>query len=456
MNTSINLLVIEDKPADFRLIVRHLERHGLAARCHCVASLEELEAAVEQGGWDAVLPDYSVPKLDFQHTLGLLQSRYPDLPLILVSGSVGEERAVELLKLGVWDFVLKDNLTRLIPAIERSLREATDRRERKQAEAALRESEKQFRAMFEVASIGMAQADPQTGQWLRVNQKMCAITGYSADEMVRMHISEITHPEDRQKDRDVFQRVIRGEIPDYRLEKRYLRKDGTIAWVNVNVTVIRDVVGQATHLLAAIEDITERKQREEALVLAKDAAEAANRAKSEFLNNMSHELRTPLTAILGCSELLSTGNLSPAVQGEFLEMIQRSGQGLLGIINDVLDLARIEADRLPLEKTDCALRQILDDVMAMAKITAAKKGLSLQVVHGLPLPATLYTDATRLRQILINLVGNAVKFTERGEVRLTVRCSESSRGTAQLQFAVSDTGIGIPSVMLDEIFRPFV
>jgi signal transduction histidine kinase/DNA-binding response OmpR family regulator len=134
MSTCLNLLIVEDKPADFRLTVRHLEQYGLAARCHGVASLEELEAAMEQGGWDAVLSDYSVPGLDFQQTMQLLQARYPDLPLILVSGSIGEEKAVELLKQGVWDFVLKDRLARLVPAIERSLRDAAARREHKQAQ----------------------------------------------------------------------------------------------------------------------------------------------------------------------------------------------------------------------------------------------------------------------------------------------------------------------------------
>jgi len=137
--------------------------------------------------------------------------------------------------------------------------------ERYKAVEALRESEEQLRAMFEVASIGIAQADIRTGQWLRVNQKMCEITGYSADEMLQMRIPEITHPEDRQRDWEAFQRVVRGEAPDYRLEKRYVRKDGTLVWVNVNMTVIRDADGQPIRTMAAIEDITERKRVEEAL-----------------------------------------------------------------------------------------------------------------------------------------------------------------------------------------------
>ena len=136
----------------------------------------------------------------------------------------------------------------------------------KLAEDALRSSEAEFRAMFETASIGMAQADPRTGQWVRVNQRMCVITGYSADELLRMRIAELTHPEDRQQDSEAFQRVVRGEAPDYHIEKRYLRKDGSVAWVNVNMTVIRDAAGHPVRTMATIEDITARKQAEAALV----------------------------------------------------------------------------------------------------------------------------------------------------------------------------------------------
>jgi PAS domain S-box-containing protein len=182
-----------------------------------------------------ILADYSLPGYDGLSALAAVQKHYPKTPFIFVSGSLGEERAIETLHRGATDYVIKDRLARLGPAVRRALREREEMRKREQAQKERQESEEQFRAMFEVASIGMAQADPQTRLWLRVNQKMCAITGYSTDEMLQMRVCEITHPDDRQKDREEFERVVRGEASDYRLEKRYVGKNGAVAWVNVNM-----------------------------------------------------------------------------------------------------------------------------------------------------------------------------------------------------------------------------
>jgi PAS domain S-box-containing protein len=287
MKTPLKILVIEDNPSDFLFLERHLKSQGLVTHLHCVASQEELTSALTAGGWDVVLSDYHVPGLDFHQLLGQLQKHDPDLPVIMVSGSMGEDNAVELLKLGVWDFVLKERPKRLASVIERSLRDATTRQAqratdqalqdsrraalnmmedaveaRKRAEqmnAELRQSEEQFRTMFEMASIGMAQADPHTGRFLRVNQKMCAITGYSAEELLQKRVRDITHPDDRAADGQLFQRVIRGAQPDYQIEKRYIRKDGALIWVNINMTVIRSAQGRPLRTMATIEDISERK-----------------------------------------------------------------------------------------------------------------------------------------------------------------------------------------------------
>ncbi|MEI7941200.1 MAG: PAS domain S-box protein [Verrucomicrobiota bacterium] len=276
MSTQFKFLIIEDKPTDFRLIVRHLEKHGLAARCHCVADIKELEAAVEQGGWDAVLSDYSVPTLDFQHTLRVLQTRQPDLPVILVSGSVGEERAVELLKLGVWDFVLKDNLTRLVPAIERSLRDAAERHERRRAEAAVRESEQRHRTILQTAMDGFWLVDMQ-GRLLEVNEAYCRMSGYRAPELLARRVPDLEANETAD---DVAARIqkIMAQGED-RFESRHRRKDGSL--FDVEVSIQYQPAGDG-RLVAFLQDITERKRAEEALRQQAEELRARNDRLNRF------------------------------------------------------------------------------------------------------------------------------------------------------------------------------
>ena len=187
--------------------------------------------------------------------------RYEDKPL-----STADGRRIDV------EFVSNVYLVNRHKVIQCNIRDITAR---KRADEKIRASEAEFRAMFEMASIGMAQADPRTGLWLRVNQKMCEITGYTADELLHKHIAELTHPDDRQQDSELFRRVVRGEAPDYRLEKRYLRKDGTVAWVNVNMAVIRDAVGQPTRTMATIEDIGKRRKTEESVTRLATAVEQA-------------------------------------------------------------------------------------------------------------------------------------------------------------------------------------
>jgi PAS domain S-box-containing protein len=272
MSEALRILILEDQPADAELVTRELRKAGIEFVAKTVTTEKEFLAELRDFAPQLILADYSLPGYDGLSALVAAQKQCPETPFIFVSGSMGEEKAIETLHRGATDYVLKQRLARLEPAVRRALREQEEMRkrlqaekERHEAEAGLRESEKQLRAMFDLASVGMAQADPRTGQWLRVNQKMCAITGYSAAELLRMRVPEITHPDDRQKDWEEFQRAVRGEAPDYRLEKRYLRKDGAVAWVNVNMTVILDAAGQPVRTMATIEDITERKQLEKAL-----------------------------------------------------------------------------------------------------------------------------------------------------------------------------------------------
>jgi signal transduction histidine kinase/ActR/RegA family two-component response regulator len=193
----------------------------------------------------------------------------------------------------------------------------------------------------------------------------------------------------------------------------------------------------------------------EELKRAKVAAEAANRAKSEFLANMSHEIRTPLTAILGYSELIFE-ECTTQVTRERLEIIKRNGEHLMSIINDILDLSKIEADRVVAERIPTSPIDLVADVRAVVQRAADAKGLSLNVLPQGGIPQSIQTDPTRLRQILVNLLSNAIKFTERGSVRMTFRLVEAGGDAAQILFEISDTGIGLTEAEIAKLFRPFV
>ena len=209
-------------------------------------------------------------------------------------------------------------------------------------------------------------------------------------------------------------------MASYALEKRYVRKDGSPVWVELFVSLQRDAAGNPAYAIAVLQDISERKRLEGELRQAKEAAEAANRAKDEFLANVSHEIRTPMNAILGMTELALDTPLTED-QRQCLKTVKSAADNLLGIINDLLDFSKIEAGKLELDPADFSLRAAVGDTLRALAVRAHAKGLEL-VCHVQPdVPDALVGDAGRLRQVLLNLVGNAIKFTDDGEVVVRVR-----------------------------------
>ncbi len=229
---------------------------------------------------------------------------------------------------------------------------------------------------------------------------------------------------------------------------------GDEVWLLTTKVPLRDASGNVTGLVGIGRDITNRKRAEQELLAAKEAADSANRAKSDFLANMSHEIRTPMNAIIGMTELVLDTRLAQS-QREYLLMVRESGESLLTVINEILDFSKIEAGKLELDNTLFDLRECLGDTMKSLALRAHHKNLELAFRVERDVPRALIGDVGRLRQIIVNLVGNAIKFTEKGEVVVDVRCIVQTKDAAKCHFTVSDTGIGIPEEKLESIFNEF-
>ncbi len=340
--------------------------------------------------------------------------------------------------------------------------------ERDQAEQALRASESRFRAIFEGAPFGIAVAE-MNGRITTVNPALEVILGYTADEMRgRVILAELVHPDDAAAGWEAFGKLAAGHYERYAIEQRFFRKGGHEMWVRLAMSLVRDAEGQPQFAIGIGEDISERKRAEAdrwhfeaALEGARDAAEAASHAKSEFLANMSHEIRTPMNAILGMADVLAETPLNPE-QREYVGIFRNAGDALLALLNDILDLSKVEAGQLELEATEFDPAELAEGVAEVLAVRAHAKGLELTCEVAPDVPARVRGDPQRLRQVLLNLLGNAVKFTARGEVHLGLTCRAAleppagdGRALVALRFVVRDTGIGIPPEQLAAVFGAF-
>ena len=719
MSPLLHVLLVEDNPQDAELVLRELRNAGFEPVWQRVETEQEyLHYLDAHSDLELILSDFQMPQFSGFLALELLKKRALDIPFVLISGTIGEDIAVEAMKLGAADYFLKDRLARLGPAVhqvleqsrlrlvgkqtrdmlwlrEEALRDVSqgvlisgenrkiiyanssftrltgyeqneilgrsctilqgpdtdpetvlkiraalnagevfegeilnyrkdgrtfwneitlspipgesgkplgfvgiqrDVTERKLSEEALRESEARFAETFEQAPIGIALVSPE-GRWLKVNQALCEIVGYSATDLYSHTFQSITHPDDLGTDLENVRRLIAGEIFSYQMEKRYLHSAGHYVSVMLSVSLVRDGQGQPRYFIKQIQDISERKLAEkalcdsrhfaesiaenstsviyvsdlqtrrniytnrnaaeslgytsvqilemgdnflptlmhpedlpgvfeqntllaealdgqildhetrlkhadgtwrwfwtretifnrhpdgspwqimgtaqditerkhteqklsEALALEKEHSEqarAGDRAKGEFLTVMSHEIRTPMNGILGFAGLLAEIPELTVAGREYAEIITTCSEALLRILDDILDFSRLEAGGMRVEKAKFSTREIVKNIHALLAPRAAEKQLGFWVEAGDNIPEFLWNDAGRIRQVLLNLVGNALKFTEHGAVTFGMREPRGALATAEpgVEFFVRDSGPGISDSLFGQIFEPF-
>jgi len=454
MKTPLHILHLEDDPRDAALIQTTLKEAGITCETTCVQNRSDFVAALERGGIDLILSDFSLPAFDGLSAVEIVRSRWPDLPVILVSGSLGEERAIDSLKSGATDYVLKERLTRLAPAVRRAMGEVEEHAEKLGTEKMLRDTEQRFGIVFNESPLGIALVGLD-GRPFLTNQALHKMVGYAAQELDGMHFTDFTHPDDCGMDLVLYEQLIRGERKTYQLEKRFVRKDGHIISARLSVSAVRDAAGQVSFAIAMVEDVSERRQLETQFIEAQKME-----VVGQLAGGVAHDFNNILSVIIGYSELLVSGlgpeNPLQKFAGEIRNAAERAArltQQLLVFSRKqtvqpvVLDLNEVVRDM------DKMLRRLIDEQIELTFVPEPHLG------H-------LRADAGHLGQVLMNLVINGRDAMPAGGRLLitttNVTLDEGHANTHKnakpghyILLSVTDTGIGMTDEVKKHLFQAF-
>ncbi|OFY39015.1 MAG: hypothetical protein A2X18_05640 [Bacteroidetes bacterium GWF2_40_14] len=445
ISQKLKILMVEDLQTDAELIKREITRSGIRFTSRIVETKEDYLNALQEFDPDIILSDFSLPTFDGMQAILLQQELANHVPFILVTGSINEETAVEVMKAGADDYVIKEHLTRLGAAIRAAIQKKEIIRLRIEADEKLRV----FSRAIEQSPSSIIITDAE-GKIQFVNAKFTNFMQYSLDE-VKGKTPRILNPGHASKEEfEGMWETIKNRNT-WHGEFNNRKKDGTKFWENVIISPLLFHSGNISNFILIMEDITEKKKMIDDLVIAKEKAEENDRLKTAFLHNISHEIRTPMNAIVGFCDLLNDPELKPDEYKHYTEIITQSSHQLLSIITDIVNLSTIEAGQERIMANNLNVNSICSYVYEQFILKVEHKGIEISYNTSLPdNEATIISDETKLTQVLTNLLSNAVKFTNLGSIEFGYLFKNDT-----LEFYVTDSGIGIPEEKHDEIFKRF-
>ncbi len=449
MNTKLYALVLEDVQKDAELLNEILSGEGFDLKMDIVETENDYVYNLKRNTYDIIFADFTLPSFNGQDALYLAKNICPNVPFICISGTIGEDTAVELLKQGATDYVLKDRLERLPFATKRALDATAQLNIFRQTEIELQTNRRLLQTIINNALDAIYIKDIK-GRYLLYNEAAERAMGKTAAEVTGKDDTFINSAEEAKITMAIDRKVIEGGVP-LTSEETFTLADGAIHTFHTIKCPMFDDYGNISGLFGIARDITERKQMERNLIVAKEKAEESDRLKTAFLNNISHEIRTPLNAIIGFSEFINEPDLVPEKRKQFTEIITQSGNRLLSIITNIVNIATIEAGQEKIRETEFELNSTLLLLLEQFKPKAKEKNIGLSLNLSFPdSEIKILSDESKIKQILSNLICNALKFTKLGFVNFGYEVK-----VTELQFFVEDTGIGIPSDMHEMIFKSF-
>jgi signal transduction histidine kinase/response regulator of citrate/malate metabolism len=456
MATALKILIIDDDKVDLITINRSISQSGIIASVENAFSAKDAMEKIKSFNYDLIFLDYLMPDSDGISFLKKLRNLGIETPVIFVTSQGDEKIASQAILGGASDYIPKTLLT--ADGISQSIRNVLKIHEsvllRKKTELALNINANRLFEAQKLAKIGSWEINLTDGDVFFSEQ---FYTIFEIEENCIPSLALLKSRFINSDDVELFESnldYIKENNSEVQFSHSLSAKDGSVKYINEYIKCLNDQHNEPFKILGTIQDISDQKRIEKELRLAKDLAEKSVRVKEQFLTNMSHEIRTPMNGILGFAKILEGTNLDSS-QEQSVKAIKRAGQNLMIIINDILDFSKIEADKMVFEELDFSLSKTIKAVVELLSTIAEEKKVKLLFEIDPEINDFLIGDPTRLSQILINLVGNALKFTEKGYVELIVSQENESSSDTFIQFKVIDTGIGIPVNKMDSIFESF-